>query len=372
MTEPLGSPAGESILGAALGAVLEELSERRAFVLLATPYLSLPAHLLAWRGDELHLRVALGGEGALKALSVQTFRLRVPWALGMVAGETRLLGFGQEQGRRILRIAAPPQLAPDERRSWLRVHPAQECRVTLNPDGQRLVPGRVEDLSLGGARVSLAENLADPLVGRSAFRLSLNLDRGPRMDLWVRAIHQDGPSLGVQFDPPPEGRARADLEAWLLPEADGARQRWENRAALLAEAASRMRPRARPEGALLVGRGGPLESALRAALGESVPLRRCAPALAPLLEALETPPRLAILHLSRGDLEERFLVKSLVEALPEGTARVLLGTPGAKGGQELATELKASYLDWSPGRAVFFRRLAEGLLRRAGEEGRPG
>ena len=60
MKPPFAGPDGAaSIAGAALLEVLDELCERRAYLQLATPYLSFPAHALERRGEELRLRITL-------------------------------------------------------------------------------------------------------------------------------------------------------------------------------------------------------------------------------------------------------------------------------------------------------------------------
>lgn len=359
---PGGAP---SIAGPALLEVLDELCERRAYLQLATPYLSFPAHALERRGDELRLRITLTQDFVTHTLKQQALRIRFPWALGMAGGPVKVLGYQQEEGRRVLRLQVPGELGDEDQRGAVRLEPPTPGSVILSPDGETLVKARVEDLSLLGLRVFAMEPLNAAFVDNHLLQLSLNLELGPRLEAQARLVHQDGQMLGLAFQPPLGPQPRAELEAFLLPEYEEARKRWDNRAALRAAAEARMKPKAPPEGVLLLGRDRGLEAELRQALAGTLPVRLCPPALAPLRDALEAPPKLVLLHLPKGGLQERFLLKSLAEALPPATPTVVLGAPGAAGGRDLASDLKAAtYVEWNPAQAVFLGRLLQGLVRR--------
>lgn len=373
MKPPFPAPEGESaIAGTALGEVIDELCERRSFLQLATPYLAFPAHALERRGEELRVRVTLTQDFVTRTLGPQPLRIRFPWGLGMAGGTVRILGYQQEDGKRVLRIKLPAALGDEDRRAAVRLEPPTPATATLSPDGESLLRAKLEDLSIQGAKVLALEPLSSAFVDNHPLQLSLNLDPGPRLNLQARLVHQDGQALGLAFPATLAAALRQQLEAFLRPELDKATHRWENRAALRAAAEARANAKAPPEGVLLVGRDRALEAQVRKALPESLPLRCSPPALAPLRDALEAPPRLILLHLQKGGLEERFLLRSLADALPAATPLVVLGAPGIAGGRELAAELKATtYVEWNPAQAAFFGRLLQGLVRKhwgAGED----
>lgn len=360
----LGPDGGPSISGAPLGEILDELCERKAFLQVATPYLTFAAHALERRNEELRLRVTLTQDFVTRTLAPQPLRIRFPWGLGMAGGPVRILGYQVEDGKRILRLRIPSELADEDRRGAIRLVPPGQGNATLSADGETLVRAKVEDLSLLGVRVFAVEPLSAAFVDNHMVQLSLSLELGPSLDLQAKLVHQDGQNLGLAFLPALEPPARRELEAFLLPELEEARKRWENRAALRAAAEARTRPKGLPQGVLVLGRDRDLEAGLQKVLPDTLPLRSCPPALAPLRDALETPPRLVVLHCPKAGIQERFLLKSLAEALPATTPLVVLGGPGIAGGRELAADLKAAYAEWNPAQAVFFSRLLQGLVRR--------
>lgn len=360
----LGPDGGPSIRGGPLGEILDELCERKAFLQVATPYLTFVAHALERRGEELRLRVTLTQDFVTRTLAPQPLRIRFPWGLGMAGGPVRILGYQVEDGKRILRVRIPPEIADEDRRGAIRLAPPGQGSATLSADGETLVRAKVEDISLLGVRVFAVEPLNAAFVDNHPVQLSLSLEMGPSLDLQAKLVHQDGQSLGLAFLPALEPPVRNELEAFLLPELEEARKRWEIRAALRAAAEARTRPKGLPQGVLLLGRDRDLEADLQKVLPEALPLRPCPPALAPLRDALEPPPRLVVLHYPKAGIQERFLLKSLAEALPAATPLVVLGGPGIAGGRELASDLKAAYAEWNPAQAVFFSRLLQGLVRK--------
>jgi hypothetical protein len=353
------------ITGAPLLEALDELCERRAYLQLATPYLSFPAHAMERRGEELRLRVTLTQDFVTRTLGPQALRIRFPWGLGMAGGPVKVIGYQMEDGKRILRLRVPQELTDDDRRLAVRLVPPGHCSATLSADGETLVRAKVEDISLLGVRVFAVEPLNAAYIDNHAVQLSLSLESGPSLNSQAKLVHQDGQTLGLAFLPALEPLIRQELEAYLAPELEEAKKRWEDRAALRALAEARSRPKRPPEGLLLVGRDRGLEENVLKILPESLPLRTCPPALAPLREALDPPPKLVVLHYPKADLQERFLLKSLAEALPAATPVVVLGAPGIVGGREFTANLRAAtYAEWNPAQAVFFSRLLQGLVRK--------
>lgn len=371
MKLPFLGPDGTSMItGTGLGDALDELCDLKGFVQLAAPYMNFPAHALERRGEELSLRVRLTQDFVARTLEPQPLRIRFPWGLSMVGGKVKILGFMQEEGKRILRVRVPKELVDEDGRGAIRLEPPTQASAMLSPDGESLVRAKVEDLSLLGVRVFALEPLTPAFMENQPLQLSLTMDQGPRLNLQARLVHHDGQVLGLAFlgpagQPPLDPTARLELEAYLLPELEAVKNRWDNRAALRAAAKARAKPKAPPSGVLLLGRDGDLKAGVEKILGESLPVRHCAPALAPLRQTLEAPPKLILLQVVKGGVEERFLMRSLVEALPQSTPLVILGAPGVVGGRELAAEMKAStYVEWNPAQALFFSRLLQGLIRK--------
>jgi len=353
------------IKGEAVFEVLDELCDRRASFQLATPYLSFPAHALGRQGKELRLRVTFTEDFAKRTLAKQALRIRFPWGLGMMGGPVSLLGYEIEDGKRIVRVAAPGQIGDEDRRGLSRVEPPTPCSATLSPDGETLLLARVEDISLSGVKLLALEPVSAAFIPNRLLQVGLTMDPGPRLDVQARLVHLEGQTLRICFQPPLEADKQEELEAYLLPEFERAAYRWENRAKLRAAAESRRKPRAAPEGVLLVGQDPQLEAEVRKALPEELPLRQCSAALAPLREALDLAPKVVLLHVPAAGIHERRRFKTLAEAIPAATPLVILGTPGAGGGRELVGELKAAaYLDWNPAQTLFLGRLIQGLVRK--------
>lgn len=364
MTPFSQSGAGETLRGPALEEALQELCGRRAFMLAATPYLSFHVRLMERRKEGLVLKTSMTQDLAQQTLGSQAFKLRIPWGLSMMTGETRLLGFEQQQGARLLQVRAPALLWEDDHRRSVRVD--GQGRAVLSPDEATLVRANLEDLSLHGARLLALEPLTEAFAPNRSLQLSLNLDQGPAFNCRALMVSQEGQSLGLAFDPPLGGLDLVGLEAWLKPRIEDLKRRWEDRAALRAQAEAAARPKAPPEGVLLVSREAELERQLREAWPGRLGLRSSAPALAPLKSALEAPPQLVLLHWPGGGLQSRYLLKSLAATFPQSTPVLVLGTGiESATGRELAQEIKAStFLEWNAAQALFFHRLVQGLLRR--------
>lgn len=360
-----GQDGGPTISGVPLEEALDELCDRRAHLQVATPHLSLPAHALERRGEELRLRVTQTQEFVTRTLGPQPLRIRFPWGLGMAGGAVKILGYQIEDGKRILHLRIPQELVDEDRREAIRLVPPGQGSATLSADGETLVRAKLEDISPLGVRVFAVEPLNTAFVDNHTVQLSLNFELGPSLDSQAKLVHQDGQSLGLVFVPVLAARVRRELESFLIPELEEAKKRWENRAALRAAADARTRPKGAPEGVLLLGRDRNLEEGLQKALPEALPLRCCPPALAPLRDALEKPPKVVVLHYPKAGIQERFLLKSLAEALPAATPLLVLGGPGIAGGRELAADLKAAtYAEWNPAQALFLSRLLQGLVRK--------
>lgn len=359
------APAG-GLGGPARDAILAELCEAKRTGLVATPYLSFDTRFLAREGEELSLWATLTRSTAENTLVNRPLRLRFPWALSMWAGETRLLGYEQQEKRRWLRLAVPEALRPDEQRAAPRIDRCGRSTGTLGNDDLTVVRVALENLSLGGAGIFIQEAFGPEAfpAGRVA-SLSLHLEGGLDLVAPVRLVHGEGMRQGVAFQPPLEGMDLARLQAWIAPRWAEARRAWDNRAALGAEVLAAAAP-VMPEGILLLTAEADLVTQVGMVLQDLPALRTAPPQMALLKKALMPPPLLVLMHLPKGGLEERRKARAFLEALPEAPV-VLLAEPTAVAlAQELGTEFKALSLAWNPSLGAFLRRMVTGLLKRTG------
>jgi hypothetical protein len=73
---------------------------------------------------------------------------------------------------------------------------------------------------------------------------------------------------------------------------------------------------------------------------------------------------LVILDPGRADVEDRRRCKAILEKVGMKAPLVVLGDgQNTVGGRQLATDLKAAYLDWNPQQEIFFQRFIRGLIR---------
>ncbi|MCE1228125.1 MAG: hypothetical protein LWX11_01335, partial [Firmicutes bacterium] len=92
--------AADILRGEARQEALLDLCERKQRCLLTTPYLALESRFIERREQELRIKTQLGPDSARHTLGRQPFKIRFSWGLTMYAGQTRLLGYEQdEKGR---------------------------------------------------------------------------------------------------------------------------------------------------------------------------------------------------------------------------------------------------------------------------------
>lgn len=354
----------ESLGGLALQSVLLELCEAKRTALLATPYLAFDTRFLGLEGQELHLWATMSKSVADHTLSQQAVRIRFPWALGMWAGPTRVLAFEQDAKRRILKVSIPDHLGPDELRKHWRADRCGKSSGTLGNEALKIVRISLENVSQGGAGIFSSEPLDLDVFGPGHTAvLNLQLEGGLRLQARVRNVHGDGFRMGFTFDPPLAESDLALLTEWLQPRHEEAHRAWRNRAEIKAHADLSYQV-VEPEGLLLVSSNPELEAQLRPLLEGMPDLRLAPPVMSGLKKALQPPPRLVLLELPQGGLEERRRYRALLEALPE-CPLVLLATPQAAAlSQELGTEFKALSLAWNPSLGMFLKRMVTGLLKK--------
>jgi len=357
-----GPPA---ITDPVLSAVLDELCDGRQSLLLATPYLQFEARFLERRGEELRLRVTLGRDAVKHVLTPHPLRLRFPWALRFHGASTQVLGYEQEENRRVLRVQTPDRLERDEPRKAYRVERVGHSSGAISAADGTILRVSLENLSALGAGVFVLEPIPE-----EHFRpghqvdLSLSLDQGPALHCQGRLCHAEGQSLGLAFQPLPTGVPLEQLLQWLEPRELEAQVRWEERAELRAMAEQAARPKQPPAGILLLTSNQRLHTEVAGVLNEIQPVRAISPAMGPFKEARFQPPLLLLLDAAGASGEDRYRFRTLLEAVPLAGPLVVLGDgKDVEGLRLLALELKATmHLVWNPTQEVFFRRLIRGLI----------
>ena len=360
-------PRDGALQGQPLEAALDELCDRREQLLLVTPYLTFESRFMERAGADLRVRATMSRSVVRSALAQQPLRLRFPWSLGLFGGPTRILDYEEAGGTKSLRIAVPPSLGPEDRRRAFRLALLGRTSGALGSRELALVRTTVENLCGHGLGVFCLDPL--PANGFQAGRpvdVSLSLDQGPQIKATGRVCHGSGQFLGLVFTPPLAGAAKDQLAAWLAPRLEEAQQQWEDRISLRLQAERAARPKAPPEGVLLVGGGPDLHARLGAALDGVQPVRWVMPAMAPFSEAVIFQPPLVLLLALSGGTEESHRLRALLEYAPPHCPIVALGI-GAElePARNLAAELKATlFLVPKTIQSQYFPKLIQGLVRK--------
>jgi len=369
---PSNTPA---ISGIALDAVFEELCNRHQNLLLTTPYLNFEARFLERENQELRLRVNIGKEAVKHALGQHPLHLRFNWALSFFAGSTRVLGYVQEEHRRILHVQIPEFLERSDQRRAFRVERVGRSTGAISSADGIILRLALENLSATGASIFALEPLSPDVFRSGRFvDLALSLDQGPSLNFRGRICHTEGQSLGLAFHPAPAGTDLERLVQWLEPRILDAQQHWENRAELRAQAELSARPKEPPAGILMLTSNTILKDQVAETLKEIQPVRSLSAAMGPLKETRFQPPLLLLLDIGGASAEDRHRFRTLLESVPAEAPLVVLGDGlDPEGGRRLAADLKAAtYLDWNPQYEVFFRRLIRGLIHQYWKNENPG
>lgn len=364
------APPANALLARVSQELLQEAVEMKEHALLSTPYLSFPARISGLGTNEVRLTSALSADAARRTLGEHPLCLRLPWRLSLVSGPVTFRRHLQEGRHRELVVSRPPWLVPDDRRRHIRCELVGKSTLTLTRDDLQQARGVLDNLSMGGAGVFFPDPSAAPLLVLGAqFEMGLRLDQGPAdLRLRTRVVQGDFPRLGLAFVEPLPSAEAERLKGWLAPRLEESLRRWENRKAMRAQAEQALRTQqmeAQAEGVLVVG-SQLFGEEVSEVLEGLAPLRLGRPALASLKPLLARPPQLVVLQVAKGDLEERFRLRSLWHALDLGCPLILLGTGSPGSAQELSLELRAAgALQWDPARSRFFLRMAQGLIRKA-------
>lgn len=374
-TRPWDEPKNLGPLGGAVrDEILAELCDRRTSFILATPYLNFESRFVERIGNRLKVRATMSKETVKHALEQQSLRMRFPWALSFYCGSTTVLDYEIDGNKRHLILSLPETLILDEQRHAQRLDRLGNSSGALGSQEASLVRVNLDNLSTLGVAVFAIEPIPANgfQIGRSV-DISLSLEGGTKIQAMGRIRHQEVQTLGLDFYPPLETQPLQRLIEWLKPRHEDARKHWDNRALFRAQAEQAAQPKAPPSGILVVTKDQDVVEKVSLLLEDIPPVRAVLPALAPLKQAMETPPFLLILHLSGEGGEERHRIRTLLESISPQYPRLILGNgQNAEQGRQLAMDVRAGlYWDWDPSKAVFFQRLVKGMIRKHWGESSP-
>lgn len=342
--------------------ILERVCAQRELLILETPYLRFPSNFLHLDDDAVHARITMSAEEAQYGLRNEALRMRFPSATRFLEGPTKLLGFGLVEGRRSLRLAIPNVLKDEDQRRAYRVERVGRIDVSYSTPRFELKTATLVNVSTGGARIHTTERLDEQFHPGDPISVTIPLTPELRINTPATVRWVDARDLGMEFTPPLQDPLLTNLSRWVF------LKREEDRERLAASNATPLPPPC-PKGGgdlLLIASDEALAERLRSELQDVAPLRRVAPTVADLKEALGAPPALCLVHVNTCNLDERKRLRILVESLGGRVPFLLLGT-GTEAGPllELAHEWKASAAYGLPDRPnPFFQRLVQGILRR--------
>nr|WP_320132607.1 PilZ domain-containing protein [uncultured Holophaga sp.] len=349
--------------------ILDELCDRKASLLLATPYLSFESRFLEREGDRLRVRAGMSREVAQNTLAAQGLRIRFSWDLSMFAGACRILDFEQEEHRRTLVLSLPESLGLDEQRRSYRADRTGRSGGSLGSTlgGEvRIRAFALENISPLGAGVFMREGRGEEWVPGAMVQASFDLEGGPAFSTRARVVHTQGNSVGLDFSEPLESGALSGVQRWVDARKAEARHLWDNRLEMRTRALEAARPRPAPAGLLLLSADTQLSEDIKAAMGEALPTRICPPVMAPYKKLVAEPPLLLLLDGACMGSEERRRARTLLETQPPDCPIIILGRdPQNDHPRLLSTELKgAAYFEWQPEKGAVLRMLAQGLVRK--------
>ena len=352
-------------------AILEILAQacaRRELLILATPYLRFESSFEALRPGELHVLATMNREDATFGLKTGDLLIRFPLGLGFMEAPVKALGLAIEGGRRTLRLSIPKELKENDQRTAYRVERVGRVMVTYGTFKGDIQQASLVDISTDGVRLHCQRDL-DPTRIPPGTQLALSIPLLDEMNIETRAEvrHLGQRTIGLKFKPPLPKAVEIPLSRWVFLRQEEDRERLAQRLEARDQDDRAARPGAPlPEGILFVSGDPDLEQDLRECLAPIQPVVRIQPSAQALKDGLASAPPLVIFQVSDASLDERRRVKRLVELVQGRCPTLLLGT-GVDSATlfELSGEWKASSaMAWSPSRALFLEKLAQGIIRR--------
>jgi len=345
--------------------VLRHACEVRELLILVTPYLRFESSFLRLDSDAIHVAANMSREDALFGLQAPTLRIRFPHGFSFVEGNTRLLGLGLVGTRKSLRLSIPTSLEEVDQRGSYRVERVGRVDVTFSTRKYELISGSLANMSTTGARIrSVRDFEEDEVQTGDSVNITIPLTGEIHINSRAMVRYVQSRTVGLEFRPPLGGQQLERLSRWVF------QRREEDR--------DRLTPKAEPTTAgpmeaieagclVLVSSSTELENQARTLLTELPTLRRVSPTLQTLKDVLVSQPTLLIFHVQSTRLDERRMLKAMVEFLAGRCPFLLLGTgdmdPAAL--FEMGGEMKAvGTYQLGPSPTVFFQRLIQGILRR--------
>lgn len=347
--------------------VLRHACEIHELLILVTPYLRFESSFLRLEPDAIHVTASMSREDVLFGLQAPTLRIRFPHGFSFVEGNTRLLGLGLVGARKSLRLSLPTSLEEDDQRGSYRVERVGRVNVTFSTRKYELISGSLVNMSTTGARIlSLREFEGDEVQTEDEINITIPLTEEIHINSRAKVRYVQNRSVGLEFRPPVKGPLLEGLSRWVFQRREEDRDRLIPKAALEPSAASPVE--AIDAGCLvLVSSSVELEEQARLLLTGLPSLRRVSPTVQTLKDVLANRPALLIFHVQSTRLDERRILKAMVEFLAGRCPFLLLGTGDLDPASlfELGGEMKAvgTYLLGS-NPTGFFQRLVQGILRR--------
>ena len=348
--------------------ILAQACARKELLILSTPYLRFESTFSAIEAGELHVMATMSREDAVFGLRSPELTIRFPRGLGFLEAPVRALGLGVHGGRRTLRLSIPKEVWENDQREAYRVERVGRVVVTYGTPKGDLLQGSLVDISTSGARLHTQKDVEPShLPPGTNLALSIPLNDRIRIEATAEVRHLAGRSIGLRFRPELPRLVEEPLSRWVFLRREEDRERLAQRLEVSVQSghATLEGPSAQ-RGVLFVSGDLELEEVLRMSLHPIQSLTRIPLSAQALKDGLAPPPPLLIFHVSGTGLDERRRLKALVELAMGKCPILLLGTQ-VDGATlfELSGEWKASSaMVWTPARALFLQRLAQGIIRR--------
>ncbi len=370
----MGNPVlGRNSLGTAIKRaeeileILQQACNRRELLILDTPFLRFESGFLALQEGELLAQATMSREDALYGLRTPELRIRFPHDLGFYEAPVKMLGLELTEGRRALRLSLPRLIQENDQRVAYRAERVGKVTVTYSTPRSEIHTAALVDISSTGARLLAERDLGPGMVEvSSTLQVSIPLATDIQINHGAKVRHLDTRRMGIEFIPPLPRSLAEPLSRWVFMRQEEEKERQARRLEIRDQRPATPDNALAPGGILLITE----DPALAEAVGEPLERLRTVhviPAgIQPLKEALASRPVLAILHLTELSLDRRRRYKAMADLLGTRVPTLFLGT-GVEGSLlfELSSEWKAaSALSWSPQRATFLERLAQGIIRK--------
>ena len=197
--------------------ILARACARRELLILATPYLRFESSFVALEGDELHVLATMSRDDAAFGLRGPDLALRFPEGLGFFEAPVQVLGLGQREGRRTVRLALPKAVRENDQRVAYRVERVGRVTATFSTPHPDLLAGTLVDLSTSGARLHAERDLREgELHPGDRIAVTIPLSEAIRIESGACVRHLRGRALGIAFSPALPEAVREPLSRWVF------------------------------------------------------------------------------------------------------------------------------------------------------------